>query len=184
VLNLPPEPGTTGTLMLALGVVLGVLLLLLGRRVVVAEAGGGPVGLVTGVFLAVTIAGAPYTLWRVVEDIRETAPISAEHARYVGAETKLIDGELAERIGAPMPAGATYYVAVAPDAYSEIRESLGHWLGYALLPRRRVTEPAEAEWIVTWGATPDELGLRAGEPRLVGRNRLSERERVYVAPAR
>ena len=170
--------------MLALGVVLGVVLLLLGRRRIIAEAGGSLVGLVTAVFLAVTIAGAPYTLWRVVEDIRETAPISAEHARYVGAETKLIDGELAERIGASMPADATYYVAVAPGAYSEIRESLAHWLGYALLPRRRVKEPTEAEWIVTWGGTPAGLGLRAGEPRLVGRNRLSEREPVYLAPAR
>ena len=35
----------------------------------------------------------------------------------------------------------------------------------------------------TAGATPAELGLSAGEPRLVGRNRLVEREPVYVAPA-
>jgi len=170
--------------MLALGAALAGALLLLGGRRVAAEAGGSLVGVVTAVFLAFTVAGAPYTVWRVVADIRETAPISAEHARYVGAETKLIDGELAERIGFPIPPEASYYVAVAPGAYSEIRESLGNWLGYALLPRRRVRDPADAEWIVTWGATPAELGLRAGDPRLVGRNRLSQREPVYLAPAR
>jgi hypothetical protein len=170
--------------MLALGAVLAGALLLVGGRRIAAEAGGSSVGVVTAVFLALTVAGAPYTVWRVVEDIRETAPISAEHARYVGAETKLIDGELAQRIGSPIPPGGSYYVAVAPSAYSEIRESLGNWLGYALLPRRRVLDPKDAEWIVTWGATPAELGLRAGEPSLVGRNRLSEREPVYLAPAR
>lgn len=138
------------------------------------------VSLVTAA-LALTVAGAPFTTWRVLEDIRETAPISAQHARYVGAETKLIDGDLAERIGSGIPEDDTYYVAVAPSAYSEIQESLALWLGYALAPRRRVADPRDAHWIVTWGAPPARLGLDAGPPRLIGRNRLVDFEPVYLS---
>jgi hypothetical protein len=180
VLNLPSEPGTTGLALLALGALLGLALVVAGRGRVGADRAAGWLVLLA---LGATVAGAPYTLWRVSEDIRETWTVGPEHARYVGAETKLIDGELAARVGEELPRDATYYVAVAPAAFSEIRASLGPWLGYALVPRRQVREPADADWIVTWGATPDELGLRAGTPVLVGRNRLVAREPVYVAPA-
>jgi hypothetical protein len=117
--------------------------------------------------VGVTVAAAPFPLWRVFEDIRATAPITPEHARYVGAETKLIDGRRA-RPGA-LARGVEYYVAVAPNAYEEIRTSLGAWMGYALAPRRRTTDPEDAGWIVTWGATPAELGVHAGRPKLVVR---------------
>jgi len=80
-----------------------------------------------------------------------------------------------------IPAGETYYVRVSPDAYIEIRESLRLWLGYELLPRRQTRRARAADWIVTWGATPARLGLRSGPPRLIGRNRLSAREPVYLA---
>ena len=133
------------------------------------------------VALGVTLGGLPFTTWRVVEDIRATGPISALHARYVGAETKLIDGELAERIGSGIPEGDAYFVAVAPSAYAEIQESLALWLGYALAPRRRIADPRDADWIVTWGAPPARLGLDAGPPRLVGRNRLVDFEPVFLA---
>lgn len=170
--------------MLGLGAVAGILVLLLGRRPVGEQLGAAGhralIWAVTGA-LGISVAGAPFTLWRVVEDIRETAPITAEHARYVGAETKLVDGELVLRIGASIPEGDSYYVAVAPDAFSEIRASLALWMGYALVPRRRLRDPREADWIVTWGATPAQLGLDAGRPRLVGRNRLVEYEPVYLA---
>lgn len=183
MLNLPPEPGTTGYVLLALGAAAG-LLLLLGRGRVAAELGDDDdrllTLLVTGA-LAATVAGAPFTLWRVLVDIRETAPITPEHAEYVGAETKLIDGELVRLIEARIPADETYYVRVSPDAYSEIRESLPRWLGYELLPRRQTRRAREADWVVTWGATPVQLGLRSAPPRLIGRNRLSAREPVYLA---
>lgn len=185
MLNLPPQPGTTGAVMLALGVCAGLLLFVLARGRVGAQLGGGDrtlVWLVAGA-LAVTVAGAPFTLWRVVHDIRTTAPVTPEHARYVGAETKLIDGELVEKIGTLIPKGETYYVAVSPRAYVEIRTSLALWLGYALVPRRQTREPGAADWIVAWGTTPAGLGVRTAEPRLVGRNRLSEREPVYLAKA-
>ena len=185
MLNLPPEPGTTGYVLIALGVAGGLSLLVLGRRRIAALLGvDDPVlTLLVAGSLAATIAGAPYTVWRVLEDIRATAEVTPEHAEYVGAETKLIDGELVRRIEAEIPRGETYYVRVAPDAYTEIRQSLPLWLGYELVPRSQAREPESADWVVTWGATPAELGLQAGPPRLVGRNRLSEREPVYLARA-
>jgi hypothetical protein len=179
VLNLPPEPGTTGYALLVLGLAGGLALLALGRGRAARE--DRVVGWIVLGALAVTVAGAPYTLWRVLVDIRETAPLTPAHAEYVGAETKLIDGELVRRVEAQIPLGDTYYVRVAPDAYSEIRTSLALWLGYELMPRRQARQPEDADWIVTWGAPPAELGLDAGSPHLVGRNRLSEREPVYVA---
>jgi len=184
MLNLPAHPGATGSLLLGLGALAGLVLLLLGRRHVADELDAARacalVWTATGA-LAVLVAGAPYTTWRVVEDIRETVSVGPEHARYVGAETKLIDGELVQRIGRSIPAGDTYQVAVAPDAFSEIRASLARWMGYALLPRRQVREAREADWVVTWGAKPADLDLEAGAPRLVGRNRLVEYEPVYLA---
>lgn len=185
MLNLPSQPGAAGLVMLVGGAVAGLLLLVLLRDRVAGQLGFAPgdqavVWLVTG-SLALTTAAAPYVLWRVAVDIRETAPITAEHARFVGAETKLIDGELVEQVAELIPEDATYAVAVAPGAYVEIRESLAHWLGYALIPRRQVRFPRTAEWIVVWGASPARLGLRVARPQLVGRNRLFEHEPVYVA---
>ena len=183
MLNLPPEPGTTGLLLLMLGAAVGLTLCVLGARPIARALGRDdrPVALLVTGALAVTAAAAPFTVWRVLVDIRETAPITSEHAEYVGAETKLIDGELVRRVEAAIPPHETYHVRVARDAYVEIRESLGRWLGYELLPRRQTREPEEASWLVAWGRTPAELGLRAGRPRLIGRNRLSEREPVYLA---
>jgi hypothetical protein len=185
VLNLPPEPGTTGYVLLALGLAAGLCLLVFGRGRVAALLGVDDrvLTVIVTCSLAATVAGAPYTLWRVLEDIRATGPVTPEHAEYVGAETKLIDGELVRRIEAEIPRGETYYVRVSPDAYVEIRESLALWLGYELVPRSQTREPEAADWIVTWGAPPAELGLRAEAPRLMGRNRLSEREPVYLARA-
>ena len=184
MLNLPPHPGTTGLLLLVLGPVAAGLFFVIGHRRFRAELGASNdfflVWSVT-ITLGVTLAAAPYTLWRVLYDIRESAAFTADHARYVGAETKLIDGLLVEQVAALIPERADYFVAVAPDGFSEIRESLGQWMGYALIPRRRTLSPREAEWIVTWGATPAQLGLRAGTPQLVGRNRLFEDEPVYLA---
>jgi hypothetical protein len=186
MLNLPPSPGAAGYALLALGVAAGLALLLFGRRRVADLLGTDDrvlVFVVTGA-LAVTLAGAPFTLRRVLVDIRETAPIRPEHAEYVGAETKLIDGELVRLVEARIPSGDTYYVRVAPDAYSEIRTSLALWLGYELVPRPQTREPGGADWIVTWGATPAELGLSAATPTLIGRNRLADREPVYLARGR
>lgn len=186
MLNLPSQPGTTGFILLAFGALACLLVVVRGRarigELMGPDGAGSAVWIVT-IALGLTAAGAPFTTWRVLQDIWETAPISAEHARYVGAETKLIDGELAERIGVGIPEGDAYYVAVAPLAHEEIRESLALWLGYALAPRRRTADPREADWIVTWGATPSRLGLEAGRPRLVGRNRLVDLEPVYLSPS-
>jgi hypothetical protein len=186
MLNLPSSPGTVGVVLLALGAGLGLGVLVGLRGRLARELGwgsGAAESWLVAAVVAVTVAGAPYTLWRVGVDIRETSRFSATHKRYVGAETKLVDGELAERVGALIPPGDTYYVAVAPDAHSEIRESLALWLGYAFVPRRRVRTEAEADWVVTWGATPAQLDLTTAAPRLVGRNRLVEREPVYLAAA-
>jgi hypothetical protein len=188
MLNLPSQPGTTGLILLACGVALGLVVFALLRDRVVGELAfvstqRAVPWLVTG-SLALTTAAAPFVIWRVAVDIRETGPVPAEHARFVGAETKLIDGELVEQIAGLLPADATYAVAVAPDAYLEIRESLAHWLGYALIPRRQVPDPRAAEWVVVWGGSPAALGIRAVRSRLVGRNRLVNQEPVYVAEVR
>jgi hypothetical protein len=188
MLNLPSQPGTTGLVMLVCGTFAGLLVLVLWRDRVAEELNAAPTDrgvpwLVTALF-SLTIAVAPFTLWRVAVDIRETSPITAEHARFVGAETKLIDGELVEEIAGLLPQDATYSVAVAPGAYLEIRESLAHWLGYALIPRRQVRDARAGGWIVVWGATPADLGIRAHKTRLIGRNRLSDEEPVYIAEPR
>jgi hypothetical protein len=185
MLNLPSQPGAAGFVMLVTGAVAGLLVLaLLHKRIAEqlgSERGEQSVTWLLTALLAATVAAGPFTLWRVIQDIRETAPITAEHAAFVGAETKLIDGELVEQIAGRIPEDASYGVVVAPQAYVEIRTSLAHWLGYALIPRRQVRLPREAEWVVVWGAPPARLGVHAVRTYLVGKNRLYKNEPVYVA---
>ena len=143
MLNLPSQPGTTGLVVLVCGAFAGLMVLVLWRDRVSGELDAAPTDravpwLVTGL-LSMTIAAAPFTLWR---------------------------------------------VAVAPSAYLEIRQSLAQWLGYALIPRRQVRDARSGGWVVVWGATPADLGIHVLRTRLVGRNRLSNEEPVYVAEAR
>ncbi len=184
MLNLPSQPGTVGLIILVGGALAGSLVLLLRDDVALrlgSSLGWRAVPSLLTASLALTVAVAPFTLWRVAEDIRRTAPITPEHARFVGAETKLVDGELVERIAALIPKTATYAVVIAPDSYVEIRQSLAQWLGYALIPRRQLRSWRAAEWVVVWGATLADLNVLATRPQLVGRNRLVDHEPVYVA---
>ena len=107
----------------------------------------------------------------------------ARAREYVGAETKLIDGEVVERIGADDPGRGDVLRCRRPGCVLRDPRGLGLWLGYALVPRRPDTRSAGGGLDRHVGGDPRRARPRAGTPRLVGRNRLSEREPVYLSRA-
>ena len=187
MLNLPPQPGRSrGRSCSALGAVAGLgSSRSLGRADRLAELAPAAVvaWVVTAALWRSRSPGAP------VHDSGASSTTSARRRRSrADARALRRRRDEADRRGArradrrPHPERDTYYVAVAPDAYFEIRESLALWMGYALVPRRRVRDAREADWIVAWGATPAQLESRRGrsaarrpEPALRARAGLPRR---------
>jgi hypothetical protein len=77
---------------------------------------------------------------------RELAP-----ARFWGMNQRLL--LRAERI---LPRDAVYSIAVGRRQASR---GVLYFYPYWLLPRRRATDPARAQWIVLWGADRSRLGV-------------------------
>jgi hypothetical protein len=182
VLGLPAEPGAVGAIMVVLGLVAAAALVLFGRRRIAAEVGAplrSAVALATLATLATTVAAAPFVLWRVVEDIRYTSRLTTVQAEEIGADMNGLDEQVFERVRAMVPSDATYAIAVDPDLHWRQREALPKWAGFSLLPRVRVDDPARADWIVSWGVPPAELGVDvADETEIVQHD---ESLRWYVA---
>jgi hypothetical protein len=62
-----------------------------------------------------------------------------------------------------LPPGTTYYFATGPasnPSSSIVLVKAPVFAGYWLLPRRLVSDPDDAAWIVSYGGNLDELGLR------------------------
>lgn len=179
---MPAEPGAVGAIMLALGLVAAGALVLFGRRRIAAELGlplRSAVSLATIATLAATVGYGPFVLWRVVEDIRYTSPLTARQAEEIGADMNFIDERMLDRVRAVVPPDATYALEAGPSVHERSREALNAWVAFSLLPRVRVEDADRAEWIVTWGRPVSGLGVPvADEIVLVSRD---ERPPWYVA---
>ena len=160
MLALPEGIGALGLLLLAVGTVAG-----LGAGWVAMRAAGGDraQAALLAVALALAVAVAPFSAWRIVQDFRYTSRIAEPVAERIGAYENYLDGSAFDDLARLIPPGDRYYVRVAREIEPE---SAAHafrvWGLTALLPRRAATNPANADWIVTWGVDPRYVRLGVG----------------------
>lgn len=175
--GLPLHPGTTGWAIWIIGLLLGTLYMLRVRRQVIASVGSSlAVGSIVLLLIATGLGSAPYVTWRFVTDIRYTSKIDSWLAPRYGVSEHGVHPELFDNAAALIPPGATYYLAPAPDLPSRMRSAFIAWsLGY-LLPRIAVSDPADADWILTLGVDPATVGPELSKTWIV-------KEAVGDAPA-
>jgi hypothetical protein len=162
MLGLPAHPGHVGALLLAIGIVVAAVLAPLVWRHTLAAVGGalGVAALIS--LLAVsTAAAAPFVAWRIVEDVHYTSRYTSPQAERIGGDMAGIDWHLYTWLRSRIPRHDTFYVDLPPlPLHDQIANR--YWSGYVLLPRIRVDDPREADWVLGWGKRPDARGVRLG----------------------
>ncbi len=167
MLGLPASPGPVGAAMLVLGLVLGLAAAYAAWR--------GPLRgweRVAALAVALTIGTAvgfvPFSAWRMVEDMRFTSGLNDEEAEGAGPIHNFIQPYLLDDVRALIPEGDTYAAVAGPAIREDVARTAFPYLALTrLFPRVAVERPADADWIVAWGADPRELGVAVADVRTV-----------------
>ena len=175
MLGLPETPGVLGAVLLLLGVVAGVTTgVAVARR---STHGSTSVDRLLAVTAAVTVAAAPYTLWRIGTDIRHTSGLNAGDRAGAGPIQAFLQPYLLDPAVPLIPTDARYFTAVSGEIRREARQGFRPLAANVLFPRVSVERPEDADWIVAWGVDPRTLdvpvtdvtqarGAQAGYPPL------------------
>jgi len=168
MLALPAHPGHVGALLLALGLVVGAIVAVVVWRRLRPSLTGSEAAtaatLMTALVLGSTVAAAPFVAWRIVQDFRFTSKLTRAEAERAGAESAHVDPQVIAALGRRMPRRATYAV-IGSAAVVPSFTAFWQWAGYSLLPRTQVSNPAQAQWILSWDRDPRTLGVRLGPVR-------------------
>ena len=171
MIGLPAEPGLVGTAFLAAGAIVGIAIgIAAWRRLFGAFGEGRAAQLVRGVVVVALTAGtgiAPFVAWRIVEDIRVVADVTRADAEVIGALGNEIDATVFDDFRAAIRAEETYYVDTSKTIDPTRAGAFRQWSLGALLPRVRVLDPADADWVVTWGLDPRQLGVSLARTEMV-----------------
>jgi hypothetical protein len=166
MLGLPAHPGLTGAMFIALGLLTAAVLALPVWRALRHSLGEGGIERWAAAILAASLlsslAAAPFLAWRIVQDIRYTSRLTHVQAERIGGDMQLIDHRIVDRLRAAIPPGQTFYITASPRISGARRYAFRNWIGYALLPRIRVLDPARANWIVGWERDPRRASRRTG----------------------
>lgn len=152
MLGVPASPGAVGWLLIALGGVVIVVGLGLARR---ALGRADLPAAASTLALIVAVGSAPYIVWRIVEDLRHTTQLGAYDAKFAGPVQAYLPGYLLD--GAPrlIPPSATYATVVSPTVpWAPARVGFGPFAMQILFPRRAVSDPRAADFLVSWGVAP------------------------------
>lgn len=162
MLGLPAHPGRTGELLLAVGIVAALTLApLVWRHTLAATSGAVVVAGLVALVIVSTTAAAPFVAWRIVEDVRYTSRLTRPQAERIGGDDAGIDWRAYTWLRMRLPPRATYALRLRPlDRVTRV--STLYWSGYVLLPRVRLADPREAQWVVGWGTRPEVPGVRLG----------------------
>jgi hypothetical protein len=108
-----------------------------------------------GVALVLTVAALPYIGWRFVEDMRVTTQVRGYDAAAAGPVQAFLPGYLVDGAQRLMPRGATFATAVSPAVpWESARAAFPSLTRETLFPRRSVSDPQRADFVVTWGIAP------------------------------
>jgi hypothetical protein len=114
---------------------------------------------IAGVVLLALVVGM--LAWRVVPafrwvDEQASVPAGPRLGRELSpARSVDIDPRPIERAAELIPRGATYAVLVGdayPFTHAISGQTLPAWVEYRLLPRRRLDNAAEADWVISYAA--------------------------------
>jgi hypothetical protein len=122
--------------------------------------------LLTRAAVAVVVALALLAaLEQLPKSVREADRLVDENAHASRLERELaparafaLDPALAVRARELLPPDAVFYVATGPGLPSG-HDAASPFSAYWLLPRRLAADPREADWILSYGADPAELGV-------------------------
>jgi hypothetical protein len=181
MLGVPGSPGAVGTALLVLGLALAAVGFLLARRrgLVPFELAGR----VSAAMLALTLGVGPFVTWRIVEDLRVTTALDSYERRESGPIQAFLQPYLLDGVHELIPPGATYATAVSDAVpYEPARAAFPALALRELFPRRTVSDPARAEWIVAWGIDPRRLA--PVEDVVVATKKSGVYPAVYVAKVR
>jgi hypothetical protein len=117
--------------------------------------------LVAVALLATVAVSAPFTADGVINDVRAAHGYSPFRAERVGPEGNGLDTTVVDRIAERIPRHATYAIVIARSAPQDVGAVFRIWALAFLLPRVAVSDPAAADWIVSFGAPPRHFGVRA-----------------------
>jgi hypothetical protein len=181
MLGVPGSPGAVGTALLGLGLALAALGFWLARRrgLVPLDLAGG----VSAAMLALTLGVGPFVTWRIVEDLRFTSALDSYERRESGPIQAFLQPYLLDGVGTLIPRDATYATAVSDAVpYEAARAAFPALALRELFPRRTVSDPVRADWIVAWGIDPRRLA--PVERVVVARKQSGVYPAVYVARVR
>jgi hypothetical protein len=153
VLGVPSAPGAVGGALLAGGLVVALAVLVVAWRT--GRLPAPPVWALVWSLFVLTLGLAPFLAWRVVEDVRVTSGLDAYERREAGPIQAFLQPYLLDGAARVIPAGATYATATG-DAipYPAARKAFPALAQRALFPRRSLSDPAGADWLVAWGVEP------------------------------
>jgi hypothetical protein len=174
-----PRPLTTGEALLlcAAAAVLVVLVLFARRRQLSAST------CIAAALIAGVAATAPFTGWSIASDAWSARDYSAFAAARIGPEDNGIDTKVVDRVALLIPRRATYAIVIAPRANQARGGVFRVWTLAALLPRVAVEDLSKADWVVTFGAPPERLGLPVRDVHPV-RSQRSGRMTAWVGRLR
>jgi hypothetical protein len=181
MLGVPGSPGAVGSALLVLGLALAAVGFWLARRrgLVPSDLAGRS----SAAMLALTLGVGPFVTWRIVEDLRVTTALDSYERRESGPIQAFLQPYLLDGVHELIPAGATYSTAVSDAVPYEAACAAFPALALReLFPRRTVSDPARAEWIVAWGIDPRRLA--PVERVLVATKPSGVYPAVYVARVR
>ena len=170
--------GPESLLLASLGAVLGAMLVAhFGRW---SSARARVAGAIAAALAASSLAVAPVTAWAVISDLRSAQRLSARDAERSGPEGYGFDTSVTDRLATLIPVEDTYAI-VSSDRIEPNRALVFRlWSLRALLPRVALTDPASADWVVTWGVPPSDLGVPVADVRVLELRGASDPP-VYVA---
>jgi hypothetical protein len=115
------------------------------------------------VCLGVAIRAVPAFTW-VNDEIAKTSGLTRLQREVAPARAVDIDPRPIELAAGIIPMDDTFAIVVAGDypfTYPVSALALPSWASYRLLPRRYVSDPATADWVISYGVALGPRGIYA-----------------------
>jgi len=107
---------------------------------------------------------APSAFRSAADDARTRSRLNASERELVPAFQVQVDGRALRAATHVIPPSATYFLDATPEDAGTARPITF----YYLFPRRYVDSPADADWVLSYGAHPPRVDVRLGKDVRLG----------------